>query len=379
MHIADLHIGRRIGEFSLVDDQRFILRRMLEIADAEQPDAVLIAGDVYDKGLPPGDAVSLLDDFLTALAGRHLAVFLVSGNHDSPERLEFGSRLLTRNGLHIAGVFDGTLHAVALRDRFGPVTVWMLPFVKPAAVKPFFPDAQIDSYDAAVRTAVAAAGVNPDERNVLVAHQFVTGAGREPERSDSESVSVGGLDNVDFTAFDGFDYVALGHIHGPQWVGRTQVRYAGSPLKYSFSEARQHKSVTMVELGEKGDVAVRAIPLVPLHDMRELKGPIDRLLEAGAQADGRADYIRAVLTDEGEIFDAVGRLRAVYPNLMRLNFENARTAAAEDPAAQAEALERRAPLELFADFYREQNGTELSPEQRRLLTEILAETEEDGQ
>lgn len=378
MHIADLHIGRRIGEFSLLDDQRFILGRMLEIAGAERPDAVLIAGDVYDKGLPPGDAVSLLDDFLTALAGRGIPVCLVSGNHDSPERLGFGSRMLVKNGLHIAGVFDGGLHSVALRDSFGPVTVWMLPFVKPAAVRPFFPDGKIDSYDAAVRAVAAAAGMNPHERNVLVAHQFVTGAGREPERSDSESVSVGGLDNIDFTAFDGFDYVALGHIHGPQWVGRPTVRYAGSPLKYSFSEARQGKSVTMVELGEKGDVAVRTLPLAPLHDMRELKGPIERLLEAGAHADGRTDYIRAVLTDEGEIFDAVGRLRAVYPNLMRLDFENARTAAAEDPAARAQALERRAPLELFADFYREQNGAELSPGQRRLMSEIFAGTEEDG-
>ena len=377
-HIADLHIGRRIGEFDLLPDQRHILGQILALADAEKPDGVLIAGDVYDKSLPSAEAVELLDDFLTGLTARHLPVFLVSGNHDSPERLNFGSRMLTKNGVHIAGVFDGALREEGLEDTFGRVHIWLLPYVKPALVRPYF-ELDIDSYDAAVRAVLKAAKVDKRERNILIAHQFVTSGMQQPERCESESLAVGGLDNVDASAFDAFDYVALGHLHGPQRIGRDTVRYAGSPLKYSFSEARQHKSVTVLALGAKGELTWRLLPLTPLHDMREIKGPIDRLLQTGAaDPDGRSDYIHATLTDEEEIYDAVGKLRQVYPNLMRLDFENSRTAAEPSQPAAGGDVARKTPMELFAEFYQNQNQTELTPAQSRMMETVFAEAGGDA-
>lgn len=371
-HIADLHLGKRVGEFSLLEDQRYILDQILDLTGKESPDGILIAGDVYDKGTPPGDAVELLDDFLTELAVRGIPVFLVSGNHDSPERLNFGSRILGKDGVFIAGTFQGQVRTETLRDGFGEVRVFLLPYLKPAMVRPFF-GAEIDSFDGAVRAALETAALDPGARSILVAHQFVTSGAQQPERSDPETISVGGLDNVDASAFDGFDYVALGHLHGPQRIGRDTVRYAGSPLKYSFSEARQHKSVTVLELGEKGDVRYRLFPLVPRRDMREVKGPIEEILRAGAcDTEGSQDYIRAVLTDEEELYDAVGRLRQVYPNLMRLDFENSRTApGAALAAADSDVAARQTPAELFAEFYQKQNNTELSESQLRVMEEIF--------
>jgi exonuclease SbcD len=224
LHISDLHIGRRIGEYSLLDDQRNILNQILDITDEEKPDGILIAGDVYDKSMPPGEAVELLDDFLTELAARNLPVFMVSGNHDSPERLNFGSRIMMKNGIHIAGIFNGALHKETLEDEFGKVNIYLLPYIKPALVRSFY-DGNIETYDDAVRTVTSAAEVDRQERNILVAHQFVTSGAQQPERCESESIAVGGLDNVDTSAFDAFDYVALGHLHGPQRIGRDTIRY----------------------------------------------------------------------------------------------------------------------------------------------------------
>ncbi len=378
-HLADLHLGRRVGEFSLIEDQRYILEEILKIADAEQPDGVLIAGDVYDKSLPSAEAVTLFDDFLTALAKRKLSVFIVSGNHDSPERLAFGSRLLAGADIHIAGVFSGAPEEEVRSDAFGKVHFFLLPFIKPSMVRQASGQ-PAESYDAAVREALSAVKTDSGERNVLVAHQFVTYRGEVPERCDSESVAVGGLDNVEASAFDAFDYAALGHLHGPQRIGRDTVRYAGSPLKYSFSEARQRKSITVVELGEKGGMNVRLLPLAPLRDMREIKGPIERLLRAGEE-DGAVsrDYIRATLTDEGGVYDAVGKLREVYPNLMHIDFENSRTKETlSEPSAPADTAGQM-PAELFEAFYRSQNGAELTEDQRRLMADVFAEEEGKAQ
>lgn len=379
MHLGDLHIGRRIGEFDLIEDQHYILHEILKIADEEKPDGVLIAGDVYDKSLPSVEAVELFDEFLTGLAARGLPVYMISGNHDSPERLGFGSKILSRNNIHIAGVFEGSLQKESAEDEYGPVNIWLLPYLKPALVRPYFKETVIESYDDAVRAVVNAAKVDKFARNVLVAHQFVTFMGREPERSESESISVGGLDNVDTSAFDPFDYVALGHLHGPQRVGRDSIRYCGSPLKYSFSEARQHKSVTIVELRAEGEVEIRAIPLTALRDMRQIRGPIDAVIEAAQNDEHKQDYIHATLTDEDELFDALGRLRAVYPNLMELDFENTRTTAAPSKTAAGGDVARKNPMTLFEEFYENQNGMELTEEEWKIMLELFEQAGGTGE
>ncbi len=378
LHLADLHIGKRVCEFDLGEDQKYILREILKISDENRPDAVLIAGDLYDRSVPPGEAVELLDEFLTQLSSRGLPVFAVSGNHDSPERLDFGSRIMRRHGVTIAGSFRGHMEKTVLSDEYGPVNVWLLPFLKPAMAEPFFPPERTGSYEDAVLAAVEASGVDARERNVLVAHQFVTAFGRQPETCDSETVSVGGADQVDASVFDAFDYVALGHLHGPQRIGRPEVRYAGSPLKYSFSEARQKKSVTFAELKEKGRVEISTVPLVPLRDMREIRGPIAELTKTENAAFGnREDYIRATLTDGHAVADAAERLRAVYPNLMGIDFDGGR-AAETGPSKTAASgdVARRTPQELFEEFYRNQNGRELPENERPALEDAVRAAKE---
>lgn len=377
LHLSDLHIGKRVCEISLLDDQRAILEQILRIAQDVRPDAVLIAGDLYDRNIPPGEAVTLLDDFLTELAGQEIPVFAISGNHDSPERLAFGSRIMQKNNVTIAGIFQGTMPHYVLTDRYGPVHIYLLPFLHPAAVQRFFDNDRVDSYDSAVRAAIGTVSLSPHERNVLVAHQFVVSGSAEPDRCDSETISVGGLDSVDVSAFDGFDYVALGHLHGPQQIGRPSVRYAGSPLKYSFSEARQKKSVTMVELFEKGNLELTQIPLTPLRDMREIRGPIAELTAPENQeGTNREDYIRAILTDEKEIADAAGKLRAVYPNLMRIDFENSRTISDNTGTAASGNPSSRTPMELFEEFYRDFCGTSMSEQERKIIEKVIEEAGE---
>ena len=361
IHLSDLHLGKRVNECSMLEDQRYILGEILRIVDREAPDAVLIAGDVYDKSVPSAEAVALLDDFLVRLAGRDLQVLLISGNHDSPERLAFGGRLMAERGVHIAPVYDGRVAPVTLTDEYGPVRVYLLPFVKPSHVRRCFPDRAVDTYTDALAAAIGAMGVDPALRNVLVTHQFVTGAAR----CDSEEVSVGGTDNVDVSVFAPFDYVALGHLHGPQTVGRETVRYCGTPLKYSFSEAGQHKSVTVVELGEKGTTAVRTVPLVPLRDLVELRGTYEEVTFRGFyEGTGwQRDYVHITLTDEEDVPNAVGKLRVIYPNLMKLDYDNQRTRAGISLEG-AEEVERRSPLELLEEFYEKQNGQPMGEEQR---------------
>lgn len=368
LHLADLHLGKRVNGFSMLEDQAHILRQILAILDDEQPDGVLIAGDVYDKSVPSVEAVGLLDSFLTELRARGVPVLLISGNHDSPERLAFGGRVMDSCGIHISPVYDGALAPVTLHDEFGPVHVWLLPFVKPAHVRRWFPDADIESYTDAVAEAVAHMDIDTAARNVLVTHQFVTGGAR----SGSEELSVGGTDNVDSGVFAPFDYVALGHLHGAQHIGRETIRYAGSPLKYSFSEARQHKSVTVVTLGEKGDVQVRTAALTPLRELREIRGSYDELTARSfyEHTTYRSDYLHLTLTDEQDVFDAMSRLRTIYPYLMTLDYDNARTRAAGGMSVPAET-ERRTPLELFEALYTRQNHQPMSEVQRAYITQLM--------
>ena len=368
LHLADLHLGKRVNGFSMLEDQAHILRQILAILDGEQPDGVLIAGDVYDKSVPSVEAVELLDGFLTELRTRGVPVLLISGNHDSPERLAFGGRVMDSCGIHISPVYDGALAPVTLHDAFGPVHVWLLPFVKPAHVRRWFPDADIESYTDAMAEAVAHMDIDTAARNVLVTHQFVTGG----TRSGSEELSVGGTDNVDSGVFAPFDYVALGHLHGAQHIGRETIRYAGSPLKYSFSEARQHKSVTVVTLGEKGDVQVRTVALTPLRELREIRGSYDELTARSfyEHTTYRSDYLHLILTDEQDVFDAMSRLRTIYPYLMTLDYDNARTRAAGGMSVPAET-ERRTPLELFEALYQRQNHRPMSEVQRAYIAQLM--------
>lgn len=368
LHLADLHLGKRVNGFSMLEDQAHILRQILAILDDEQPDGVLIAGDVYDKSVPSVEAVELLDGFLTELRARSVPVLLISGNHDSPERLAFGGRVMDSCGIHISPVYNGALAPVTLHDEFGPVHVWLLPFVKPVHVRRWFPDADIESYTDAVAEAVAHMDIDTAARNVLVTHQFVTGG----TRSGSEELSVGGTDNVDSGVFAPFDYVALGHLHGAQHIGRETIRYAGSPLKYSFSEARQHKSVTVVTLGEKGDVQVRTVALTPLRELREIRGSYDELTARSfyEHTTYRSDYLHLILTDEQDVFDAMSRLRTIYPYLMTLDYDNARTRAAGGMSVPAET-ERRTPLELFDALYARQNHQPMSEVQRNYIAQLM--------
>lgn len=367
IHLSDLHLGKRVNEFSMLEDQQYILTEILQIIDREKPDGVMIAGDVYDKSVPSAEAVALLDDFLVRLAKRDLQVFLISGNHDSPERMAFGGRLMAQSGVHLAPVYDGKVSPITLTDEYGLVNLYLLPFLKPAHVRRCFPEREILTYTDALAAAIEAMGVDPAQQNVLVTHQFVTGAAR----CDSEEISVGGTDNVDVSVFEPFDYVALGHIHGPQQVGRETVRYCGTPLKYSFSEAKHQKSVTVVELGEKGAVSVRTVPLTPMRDLAELRGTYEELTFRGFY-DGTSyprDYVHITLTDEEDIPDAVSKLRIIYPNLMKLDYDNKRTRAgivlegAED--------QQRSPLELLEEFYEKQNGQPMGEEQRAFAKNLM--------
>ena len=427
IHLADLHIGKRVNAFPMLEDQRYILKQILTILREEQPDGgVILAGDIYDKAIPSAEAVELFDEFLTQLASLRLRVFIIAGNHDSPERIAFGNRLMDRSGIYLSPVYDGHVKRITCPDSAAsatlfaanavdpnagtrpvtsasvalsaanavdlnagthsvesastsaaastcpPVDVYLLPFLKPANVRRFYPEERIESYTDAMRVAIAHMDIDPTHRNLLVTHQFVTGA----SRSDSEDISVGGSDNVDASVFAPFDYVALGHLHGPQQMGEEGgpiIRYAGTPLKYSFSEARHHKSVTVVKIGEKKadgvvDVCIGTRELRPLHDMREIRGSYEELtLRANYEGTATDDYIHATLTDEIEVPDAARHLQVIYPNLMKLDYDNARTRGQGSERLELEQLEEKSPLDLFSELFEKQNHKEMTEEQARYV------------
>lgn len=372
-HLSDLHLGRRMYEFSLIDDQKFILEELLCLAAEEHPDAVVIAGDIYDRAVPSAEAVELFDRFLCALAKRRIPVLAISGNHDSPERIAFGADLMTPSGVFLSPVYNGYVEPVSLSDSFGAVNFYLLPFIKPANVRRFYPEEAIESYTDALRCAAEHMNIAPSTRNVLVTHQFVTGG----VRSESEDITVGGTDNVDAAVFDGFDYVALGHLHGAQSIGRETLRYSGTPLKYSFSEKDQEKSITVVELGEKGSVSISTLPLTPQRDMREVRGTYDELTLRGNYAGTNTDdYIHAVLTDENDIPNAFSRLQSIYPQLMKLDYDNRRTRTSVVIAAE----ERRRTMtdtELFAEFFEIQNGQKMTDKQSEYVKDVFATVREE--
>lgn len=425
IHLADLHIGKRVNAFPMLEDQRYILKQILTILREEQPDGgVILAGDIYDKAIPSAEAVELFDEFLYQLAALKLRVFIIAGNHDSPERIAFGNRLMDHSGIYLSPVYDGHVKRITCLDAASasicpPVDVYLLPFLKPANVRRFYPDETIESYTDAMRIAIAHMDIDPTHRNLLVTHQFVSGA----SRSDSEDISVGGTDNVDASVFAPFDYVALGHLHGPQQVRFRSVpdanaadqdasseavmhallsadadsevsstehsessasavktmtagpviRYSGTPLKYSFSEARHHKSVTIVEIGAKKadgttDVCIDTRELKPMHDMREIRGSYEELtLRANYEGTATDDYMHVTLTDEIEVPDAARHLQVIYPNLMKLDYDNARTRGQGDEGLELEALEEKSPLDLFSELFEKQNHKEMTEEQTRYV------------
>ena len=369
IHLSDLHLGKRVNEFSMIEDQKYILLQTINIIDDEKPDAVIIAGDIYDKSIPSEEAMLLFDDFLLRLSKRNISVFVISGNHDSSVRLSDHSKLIVNQGIYLSPVYDGTLKPVSMEDEYGEINVYMLPFIKPVVVKQYFGDEEILSYTDAVRVAIKHMNVDCNKRNVLVAHQFVLGAAT----CESEEHIVGGLDSVSSDVFDCFDYVALGHIHGKQYIGRETVRYCGTLLKYSFSEKNHVKSVTVVDIKEKGDIDIREVMLTPKRDLREIKGSYEDITNRknyeGTNVD---DYVHIVLTDEEDVIDAIGKLRTIYPNIMKLSYDNKRTRE-NNVLTEAGAIEEKSPLELFEDFYSMQNNVSMSPWQTDYVKELIEE------
>ena len=373
LHLSDLLLGKRVNEFSMLEDQAYILKEILNIIDEQKVEAVLIAGDVYDKVIPSAEAVRLLDDFLTRIAARELPVFLISGNHDSAERVAFGSRLMSSRQIYLSPVFESDVEPITISDRYGEIHIYMLPFVKPSLVKRVYPEEEIITYQDAVNAAVQHMQIDTDKRNILLAHQFVTGAAR----CDSEELSVGGLDDVDASIFDGFDYVALGHLHGPQKIGKETVRYSGTPLKYSFSEANQKKSVVIVDVEEKGKINIQQIPFLPKHDMQEIRGTYMEVTALDFYKDMKTDdYLHITLTDEEDIPDAIGKLRTIYPNIMKLSYDNLRTRAAVTVRGTAE-VEEKSPMELLREFYELQNNQPMTDEQEEIARGMMEEIWED--
>ena len=369
LHLGDLHLGKVVHQYSMLEDQRQLLDQVCACAESEHADAVIIAGDVYDRHLPPEEAVNLLDDFLTELTARGLEVFMIAGNHDSRMRLRFGSRLLSAKGLHIACDPQDALRPITMRDAWGELNVWMLPFIKPVYVRSFL-DREIEGWQDAVSAMIAAMEIDQQARNVLIAHQFVAGA----QTCDSEQAAmVGGVDQIAVSTFAAFDYVALGHLHSPQQVGRPHVRYSGSLMKYSFSEAAQHKQMVFADLREKGEIKLSFVPFQLPHDMRILRGTYDELAASGHEDAHREDYLRIILTDEEPVPDALARLRTVYPHIMELEYDNIRTSLQQQVESK---VKERGAMELMAELYVLQNNQPLSDKQRDCLRALLEASEE---
>ncbi len=375
LHTADLHIGKIVSDFSMLEDQKFILSQIVEIARKNQADGIIIAGDIYDRAIPAGEAVTVFNDFLTTLSEEGIAVCMISGNHDSPERISYGEKLLARQKIGIGGIFRGELPVFDLADRYGTVEIVLFPFIRPSMAEERTSQAAVEkllkNYWEAERKKET-----PGKRRILVTHFFVTDAGREPELSDSETtIHVGGLDNVDASLFGGFDYVALGHIHKPQQIGNKPVYYAGSPLKYSFSEINQVKGVLLLTLDEKGLSGVEKIPLCPLHEMRRVEGTLKEIMERAGEEAGREDYIQAVLTDKEELIDPMGTLRSVYPSVMQIVRKDKEREASLYVKSRITA-EQKDPVSLFGEFYRVVRGEEITLKKQELIEEVIRETED---
>lgn len=380
MHLADLHLGKNLLEQSMIEDQKYILDRIVDVVVDKKIDIVMIAGDVYDKGIPSIEAVNLFSSFLTRLYKLSVKVLVISGNHDSKDRLSFGNELFVDNDVYIEGFFNGSLRKEVFEDDYGRLNIYMLPFVKPADVRVYYPEIIINSYNDAVKFIIENTKIDKCERNIIMIHQFVTAMGIDVMRSDSETISLGGIDNIDVSLFNDFDYVAMGHIHGAQRLIRDTIRYAGSPLKYSFSEVNQRKSVPVIEFNDKNDINIDLIELIPFRNMRIIKGPIAQLLNKDVYNIGnRDDYISAIITDDDYIVDAIGKLRKIYKNILKLEYKNSRTVNENNCINNCdEDIKTKSPFELFKDFYYEQNNVKLDDRRERMLLKIIKEVSDEA-
>ncbi len=369
LHLSDLHIGKRLREQSLTDDQRYILDEIVKIAADEKPDGVIIAGDIYDKSVPSAEAVALFDSFITRLSEMKLKVYAISGNHDSAERIAFGSSLMKHSGVYFSPVYNGKIEKIAEQDEYGDINIYLLPFVKPSQVREFFPETEINDYTDAVHATLSNMEINESERNIIIAHQNVTGA----SKSGSEETVIGGLDNVDSSVFECFDYVALGHIHGAQNIDGDRIRYCGTPLKYSFSEAKHRKSVTAVTLREKGSTEIREIPLKPIRDLRDVCGSFDEIVSGTEKSE---DYIRVILSDSSDVINAAARLRHLYPNVLEICYSN-RTRTDYAVSGTDDDDIRNNPEEIFAAFYTAQKQEAPDAEKMAIMSEIIAQAKEE--
>ena len=380
LHLADLHLGKILQEQSLIEDQEYMLKEIIEIIKNENVEIVLISGDVYDRSVPPAEAVNLLDNFLKILIKElKIKVFIISGNHDSKDRLGFGSKIFEDEGLYIESKYNGNLRKVELEDSHGKINIYMLPFVKPIEVKDFFEDDLENNYNTAIHKIIEKEKINKDERNIIMVHQFVTAGTIEPERTESEILSLGGIENVDVSNFDDFDYVAIGHVHRPQQIGRKEARYAGTMLKYSFSEINHNKSVPIIDFKEKGNIEISLKELVPLRDMREIKGPIEELLKKENYELGNVnDYIKAVITNEETVYDEIGQIRRIYPNTLKLEIRNSKTInGGQEQDLHLQKVKRKSEQELFEDFYKSQNNVDLDEKQKEIIKDIISEVKDE--
>lgn len=376
LHLADLHIGKIIFEQSLLEDQEYMLNKIIEKIKEENIDAILIAGDVYDRSIPQAEAINLLDRFLNILIKElKKKVFIIAGNHDSKERLGFGNKIFENEGLFISSKYEGKIKKVKLQDEYGKLNIYMLPFIKPIEVKKYFDDESL-SYNETIKKIIEKENINEAERNIILTHQFVTAIGEEVERTESEVLTLGGTDNVDISNYNKFDYVAIGHVHRPQRIGRDTARYAGTMLKYSFSEVNHKKTMPIIDFKEKGNIDIKLVELKPLRDMREIKGPIEKLLE-NYEEENANDYIRAIITNEEPVYDAIGQLRRIYPNVLKLEVQNSKILSnIEFKTENLQKVKSKSEVELFNEFYKFQNNIELNVEQKNLIQEVVKEIKE---
>lgn len=380
LHLADLHLGKILQEQSLIEDQEYMLRKIINIIKEEKVKIVLISGDIYDRSIAQVEAVNLLDDFLKILIKElKIKVFIISGNHDSKDRLGFGNKIFEDEGLYIESKYNGKLKKVELEDEYGFLNIYMLPFIKPVEVKKFFEDDLENNYDVAINKIIEKEEINENERNIIMVHQFVTAGNIKPERTESEVLSLGGIENVDVSNFNKFDYVAIGHVHRPQKIGRDTARYAGTILKYSFSEINHNKSIPIINIKEKGNISINLVPLKPLRDMREIKGPIEELIKEENYKEGNVeDYIKAIITNEEPVYDAIGKIKKIYPNTLKLEIQNSKTINKnEEENINLEELKKKSELELFSDFYKLQNNLDLNEEQKEIVKNIISEVKHE--
>lgn len=365
LHLADLHIGKRVNGFNMIEDQRFALEQILSIVKEEDIACILIAGDVYDQSVPSSEAMSIFDDFITSLTELEKDVLIIAGNHDSAERLAFASRLMQKSKVYISKVFDGEIDKIVLEDSYGPINFYLLPFLKPIHVKCFHPDLKLDDFQSAIDLVIESIDLDKSQRNVIISHQFIVGA----ERSDSEELYLGGSEAISLDTYKDFDYVALGHIHKKQAFRDGKVRYPGSLLKYSKSEANYKKAINIVDIRAKGDIEIIEKEISYLHEMREISGYFEDIIEASKDDPRKEDYIHFNLFDQDEVFDGLARLREVYPNLMTMAYVKEKEF--EDLELVSFEMKEKDPFELFNEFYEFRKNRKLDEDKSELVKEVI--------